>query len=60
MLLCSCGFTNKMMYRGYQLICFYHYRIIAVFVTLCSLEAKVRTIVEQNNRLIKLLEKKNR
>ncbi len=33
---------------------------IAVFITLCSLEAKLRTIVKQNDRLIKLLEKKNR
>ena len=33
---------------------------IAVFITLCSLEAKLRTIVNQDNRLIKLLEKKNR
>lgn len=33
---------------------------IAVFITLCSLEAKLRTIAKQNDRLIKLLEKKNR
>lgn len=31
---------------------------IAVFITLCSLEAKLRTIVKQNDRLIKLLEKR--
>ncbi len=33
---------------------------IAVFITLCSLEATLRTIVKQNDRVIKLLEKKNR
>ncbi|SDC17601.1 hypothetical protein SAMN04487777_101101 [Priestia aryabhattai B8W22] len=31
---------------------------IAVFIILCSLEAKLRTIVKQNNGLIKLLEKR--
>ncbi|KRD90331.1 hypothetical protein ASE51_06980 [Bacillus sp. Root147] len=31
---------------------------IAVFMTLCSLEAKLRTIVKQNNRIIELLKKR--
>lgn len=33
---------------------------IAVFITLCSLEAKLRTIVKQNDRIVELLEKRNR
>jgi hypothetical protein len=33
---------------------------IAVFITLCSLEAKLRTIVKQNDRIIELLERQNR
>ncbi|AKP78488.1 MULTISPECIES: hypothetical protein [Priestia] len=33
---------------------------IAVFITLCSLEAKLKTIVKQNDRIIDLLEKQNR
>ncbi len=31
---------------------------IAVFITLCSLEAKLRTIVKQNGRIIELLRKR--
>lgn len=33
---------------------------IAVFITLYSIEAKLRTIVKQNDRVIELLEKQNR
>ncbi|MED3981322.1 hypothetical protein [Priestia megaterium] len=33
---------------------------IAVFITLCSLEAKLRTIVKQNDTIIDLLEKQNK
>lgn len=33
---------------------------IAVFITLCSLEVKLRTVVKQNDRIIDLLEKQNR
>ncbi|MET3687440.1 hypothetical protein ABIC37_002960 [Priestia megaterium] len=33
---------------------------IAVFIILCSLEAKLRTIVKQNDKIIELLEKQNR
>ncbi|MEM4995514.1 MULTISPECIES: hypothetical protein [Priestia] len=33
---------------------------IAVFITLCSIEAKLKTLVKQNDRIIDLLEKKNR
>lgn len=46
--------------KGRSRYVLWRYRIYSRFITLSSLEAKLKTIVKQNDRIIDLLEKQNR